>query len=138
MRIAAVLTALEEVSRYVLDVAGQAGLPAAAAYRLRLAADELATNIVVHGYHESGEELVVSGGMDEEHVWVRFKDHAPPFDPREGMRTPDLDIPLADRQVGGLGVFLILSSVDDFSYRLVSGCNISTLLVRRQDERRTD
>jgi anti-sigma regulatory factor (Ser/Thr protein kinase) len=45
----ATLDALQSVRRYVLDAAQRAGLDASRAYRLRLAVDEVATNIITHG-----------------------------------------------------------------------------------------
>ncbi|MFC4589456.1 ATP-binding protein [Sphaerisporangium corydalis] len=130
-RIPASLEALDEVAGYVLALAERAGLPAPRAHRLRLAADELATNIVVHGYRETGGVLAVEGGVEDEAVWIRFEDEARPFDPRAGLQRPDQDIPVAQRRIGGLGVFLALTALDGFTYERVAGRNISTLRILR-------
>jgi serine/threonine-protein kinase RsbW len=56
------LKTIRAVGRYVLQAAAEAGLEEQAAYRLRLAVDEIATNAVIHGYQPTGSEgeLVVS------------------------------------------------------------------------------
>ncbi|CAL9672237.1 ATP-binding protein [Streptomyces sp. NPDC059409] len=131
LRVPATTDALEPVSDFVIHLARQARLPESSLYRLRLAADELATNIVLHGYRGHSGEITVDGGIDPGEVWVRFQDDAPAFDPRHGMRAPALDVPLAQREIGGLGVFLAFTAVDTFAYELVAGRNVSTLVMRR-------
>ncbi|MFC8914618.1 ATP-binding protein [Streptomyces sp. WAC05374] len=131
LRIPARLACLDRVAEFVLGLGARAALPESSVYRLRLAADELATNIVMHGYRGAAGEISVDGGIDPDQVWVRFEDDAPAFDPRQGMRPPALDVPLAERQIGGLGVFLAFTAVDSFEYELVAGRNVSTLVMRR-------
>ncbi|MDI3418501.1 ATP-binding protein [Streptomyces luteolus] len=135
LRIPAELAVLDQVADFVLRLGHRAGLESNALYRLRLAADELATNIVMHGYRGATGEIAVDGGIDPDQVWVRFEDDAPAFDPREGMRAPALDVPLAEREIGGLGVYLAFTSVDCFAYELVAGRNVSTLVMRRSATR---
>ncbi|WP_449064140.1 ATP-binding protein [Planomonospora algeriensis] len=132
-RIPASLESLDVVARYIGSLAERAGLTPATAYRLRLAADELVTNVITHGYRGREGELHLEGGVDRDTVWVRFEDDAPPFDPRAGLRPPEWKVPVAERRIGGLGVFLALTALDGFTYELVSGRNRSTLLVRRHD-----
>ncbi|MEV3859847.1 anti-sigma regulatory factor [Streptomyces sp. NPDC050095] len=131
LRVPATVDSLEPVSAFVLGLGKQACLSDSSLYRLRLAADELATNIVVHGYRGEPGEITVDGGIDPGDVWVRFQDDAPAFDPRQGMREPARDVPLAEREIGGLGVFLAFTAVDTFEYELVAGRNVSTLVMRR-------
>ncbi|MBC9729170.1 anti-sigma regulatory factor [Streptomyces sp. TRM68367] len=131
LRVPATIDSLEPVSDFVVGLGKQARLPESSLYRLRLAADELATNIVLHGYRGEPGEITVDGGIDPGDVWVRFQDDAPAFDPRQGMRAPALDVPLAEREIGGLGVFLAFTAVDTFEYELVAGRNVSTLVMRR-------
>jgi len=131
LRVPATVDSLEPVSDFVLGLGKQARLPESSLYQLRLAADELATNIVLHGYRGEPGEITVDGGIDRGDVWVRFQDDAPAFDPRQGMRAPALDVPLAEREIGGLGVFLAFTAVDTFEYELVAGRNVSTLVMRR-------
>lgn len=134
LRLPATLSSLDEVARFVLAVAEKAGLSRADSYRLRLAADELATNIVMHGYRGQEGELRLEAGIEPDAVWVRLEDDARPFDPRTGCRPPDLKAPMAQRPIGGLGVYLALTVLDGFDYELADGRNRSTLLIHRHPE----
>ncbi|MQY35647.1 hypothetical protein SRB17_36280 [Streptomyces sp. RB17] len=131
LRIPADLASLDLVAGFVLELGRSGRLSGSETYRLRLAADELATNIVMHGYRGAPGDIWVDGGVTPDRVWVRFADDAPAFDPRGGMKPPDLEVPLARRAVGGLGVFLALTAVDRFDYELVAGRNVSVLTIHR-------
>ncbi|TDQ46903.1 ATP-binding protein [Actinorugispora endophytica] len=127
---------LELVTRYVLSVVDGLLTPPAV-YRMRLAADEVATNIVTHGYAENDRTgvLEVDGGADGDRVWIRFRDSAPPFDPRDRCHAPDLAVPLARRPVGGLGLHLVFTMLDDFEYEREGDRNRNTLIMRRDPAR---
>ncbi|MEU9125471.1 ATP-binding protein [Streptomyces sp. NPDC048506] len=129
----AALTSLDEIARYVLDLAGRAGLSDEHSYRLRLATDELATNVVMHGYRGSAGELCIVGGMDEDTVWIRMEDDAPRFDPAAHCVPPQTRLPLAQRTIGGLGIHLALTALDGFGHHYADGRNSSTLVIRRHE-----
>jgi len=119
------LKSIRAVGRYVLDVAAEAGLESQAAYRLRLAVDEIATNAVLHGYQRAGTEgeLVVSAVCDKAKLTIILEDSSPPFDPRDVPPPADLEWRPPDRPAGGLGVLLALRGVDEFEHRWVNECN---------------
>ncbi len=85
-----------------------------------LAVDEAATNIVMHGYKGHGDPA--SAVVEVEVVYrapvlsVFLRDQAQPFDP---TATPVVDElpPLTERGPGGLGIFLIRKTMDEFRYR---------------------
>lgn len=129
------LPALEEIGRYVMAAASEAGLDKRASYRLRLAVDEIATNIVVYGYQPSGMEgdINVSSTINDRTLTIALEDTGPAFDPRQHA-MPDADEltrPLEDRQMGGLGVYLAFEGVDDFQYERVDGRNRNIFVVNR-------
>ena len=55
LRLPATLDSLEQLGEYVIAATAEAELDAKAAYGLRLAVDEIATNIITHGYEEAGK-----------------------------------------------------------------------------------
>jgi serine/threonine-protein kinase RsbW len=137
LTVSASLAAIEEIGTYLGAVAEEAGLSRRDAYRLRLAVDELATNIIVHGYQESGiaGQLVVRAERIDEGVVVTLEDTGPVFDPRTiEMPEDDLTLPIDERSVGGLGVFLAIKSVDAFDYARRGDRNVTTLTVRRRPD----
>ena len=121
------LASLEQVACYVRTLAKQGNLSESAEYKLRLAVEEIVTNIIVHGYGEGHGEIRISGGLERDHVWLQAADRAPRFDPRTVHSGPQPDTPVMEMRLGGLGLFLALQAVDGFSYEFVNGKNINTL-----------
>lgn len=132
LEVPATVGALGEIASFVLRLAGAAGLDKGAAYRLRLAVDELATNVVMHGYRGGGGRITVRGRSGPDGVQIVIEDTAPPFDPVEGRLPPAHGVPPEDRRIGGLGIHLALTSVDEFGYAHRDGRNISTLTVKAE------
>jgi serine/threonine-protein kinase RsbW len=127
----ATLESLGPLVQYVLGAAAEAGLDRKASYRLRLAVDEVATNIIIHGYadHDLAGDVVVQANVEDEQLVITLEDWAPAFDPREQEDPDHLEKPGHERPIGGLGVFLALKSVDrlDYEYRDNKNRNILTM-----------
>lgn len=119
-----------EVACFTACLARRADLGHEQVYRLRLAADEITDNAVVHGYRQHGGPVVLDGGIGPRMVWLRVEDEAPPFDPRSHDPLPRLAAGPGD-PAGGFGLFLALRSVDRFRYEYTGGCNRCTMWIRR-------
>ncbi|HOB61865.1 MAG TPA: ATP-binding protein [Candidatus Competibacteraceae bacterium] len=119
--IAADLAALPALRQWVEQACRDAGLDEAASYRLILAVDEIATNIVTHGYAEAGlsGDIALTIERTDRTLTVILEDGGVAYDPRtRSMPTAlDLDQPLEERDLGGLGIFLALQGVDRFDYQ---------------------
>ncbi len=131
----ATLDALGEIGRYVNQAAAAAGLEKQAAYNLRLAVDEIATNIILHGYEEAGlsGDIRVMREESAKELRITLEDRAIPFDPR-GKTLPsaeELARPLEERPIGGLGIFLVLNGVDRFDYQRQGEINRNIFIMRR-------
>ncbi|MER6200981.1 anti-sigma regulatory factor [Streptomyces sp. NPDC001586] len=133
LEVPATVGALGDIAAFVLRLAGRAGLGKSATYRIRLAVDELATNIVMHGYRGGGGRITVRGRAGPGGVQITIEDAAPAFDPVEGRLPPAPGVPPEDRRIGGLGIHLALTSVDEFGYAHRDGRNISTLTVKAEE-----
>lgn len=129
VRLAAELDSLAEVVRYVRATASLACLPERQTNRLRLAVEELVTNVVTHG--RAPEVIELEGGVDPDCTWLRVEDTASPFDPTSVAGPADLDRPLAEREPGGLGLYLARSMVDQMIYEYANGRNRTTVVLRR-------
>ncbi len=128
------LASLAELRRYVKEAAGGAGIDEAKAYKLQLAVDEIATNIISYGYKGVGASAVISIGAEirDGALVITLEDHAQAFDPRtiDMPSAEDLAKPLEERAIGGLGIFLAIRGVDRFDYRREGDRNLSTFEVR--------
>jgi anti-sigma regulatory factor (Ser/Thr protein kinase) len=131
------LESLEPIRRHVQQAASAAGLNGRATYDLALAVDELVTNAVTHGYQENGldGQITVTTQTTDRELVVMIEDSAPMYDPRT-HRVPtkeDLLKPLTDRNIGGLGVYLVLQGVDRYDYQRAGDRNRSILGMKRTE-----
>lgn len=84
---------------------------------LALVLEEVLTNVIRHGYGAGAEAWIdisaeISGGK----LRLEVRDRARPFDPFTAA-PPDLEADLAERPVGGLGIFLVRRLMDRVDYR---------------------
>lgn len=99
-------------------------VPEAERIWLLIILEELFTNVVNHGYDGAAAmarievALAVKGGK----LTIDFSDDGRPFDPLSAT-LPALDLPAADRPIGGLGLHLLRSFVDHARYSRDSGRN---------------
>jgi serine/threonine-protein kinase RsbW len=130
------LEALTASMELVEQASEEAGLSTKAAYGLQLAVDELVTNVVTHAYEEKGITGQVGLHLEitPETLTLAIEDTGELYDPRTRV-TPDLDKPLEERQVGGLGIFLAMKSVDEFRYERDGNKNRNILIVRRNADK---
>ncbi|MEV6605484.1 ATP-binding protein [Kutzneria sp. NPDC051319] len=115
----------------VAALAGTGGLDARRSYWLRLAVDEITTNIGQHGYRGQGGLVEIEGAVESDRVWVRITDEAPPFDPHSHDPGPRLADGVAHDGEGGLGLYLALNGLDRLDHTYVDGRNVNTLVMER-------
>jgi anti-sigma regulatory factor (Ser/Thr protein kinase) len=128
------LDSLSAIGQYVLSAAAVAGLDKKPAYRLRLAVDEIATNIISHGYQEANREgvLALHAVIDEATLTIFLEDSGAAYAPDQALEQISLDRPLAERPIGGLGVYLAMQGVDKFLYERVGDHNRHTFVMNRK------
>lgn len=123
-------TAAAEVARFVAALVADSGLSRRKAYWLRLAAEEITTNIAYHGYKGDGP-VRLEGRICADAVMMRIEDEAPPFDPTTHDPRERLATDPAEREAGGFGLLLALHNLDDFSYAYIDGKNRNELIMYR-------
>ncbi len=97
---------------------------------LVLAVNEAVTNSLLHGYGEQPGAITVDVEADNGDLWVRLIDDAPPFDPTS-VPPPDINRPLEDRPLGGLGVHMMRQLTDELSYRATDDSRNELTFVKR-------
>ncbi len=134
LTLSATLESLKAIREYIGLAASTAGLSKARSYGLALAVDEVATNIIVHGYQEAGltGDIILHAKASDGAVEITIEDTGVAFDPLTHLEPDDLDTPLDERDVGGLGIFLALKNVDELRYKYVDGHNHNIFVIRPQ------
>ena len=122
--------ALETARMFVLEKAEALELSASSIFKLELALEEILVNVVHYAYPEGTTGIVDVGCLPEEAaISVCICDAGRAFNPLE-KETPDLELGIEDRQIGGLGIFLTREMVDDIQYRREQDRNIITFTIR--------
>jgi anti-sigma regulatory factor (Ser/Thr protein kinase) len=128
-----------EVARlatWVDQFAGEIVLDAAVRGELQVALEEVALNVITHGYGEGGtvKEFSVTLGADADFVTAIIEDEASAFDPTRRAEA-DVSLPPEQRPIGGLGVHLVRNLVESMHYERRGGCNVLTLRFGRHGSR---
>jgi anti-sigma regulatory factor (Ser/Thr protein kinase) len=133
LTVSGTLDSLGAIAKYVIKAAELAGLDKKATYKLRLAVDEIATNIIIHGYEEAGlqGQLDISGTFQESTLKICIEDTGAKYDPHEKVTVAveELNKPLAERSIGGLGVYLAIQGVDEYFYEREGDKNRNIFIV---------
>lgn len=130
----ATLDSLGSIRQFITNSGKAIGLNKSKIYKLCLAVDEIATNIINYGYTKSGIEngsidLLIK--YDNDALTVTLEDSAIPFNPLDKIlpNEKDLSLPLEERPIGGLGIMLAKENVDNYSYEYKNGKNRNILCI---------
>lgn len=116
---------LPRVDAFVQEQLEQYGCPSKVLMQVRLAVEEIFVNISSYAYApETGPAVVRLEIRDDPmEVEITFMDRGVPYDPLQ-TEDPDVDIGIDQRQIGGLGIFLVKQTMDDVRYEYTQGRNI--------------
>ena len=131
LRIAAELTHLALIRRFIRETALALRADPTALHDVVQAADEAATNIIVHGYRGQPGIVEVEVGHAGDALVLRLRDQAPPFDPTRHPAPNFLTLPPEQRPVGGLGIYLMREFMDEVAHRVTAQGGNELTLVKR-------
>ena len=108
--------------------------PDSLVFKVNLVLEEVGINILSYGGEAGGPwprfEIVINS---EDHVLtIHVSDEGRPFNPLKEAPKPAIDADIEDRSIGGLGVYLVQTMMDDTSYEHVGGKNCLTMVARRE------
>ena len=108
--------------------------PMKAQMQIDIAVDELFGNIAQYAYDPLTGPATVRVEVDDDPmaVIITFIDHGKPYDPLAG-KEPDITLNAEDREVGGLGVFLVKKTMDEITYEYKNGQNILKIRKNMQE-----
>ncbi|NQT26043.1 ATP-binding protein [candidate division KSB1 bacterium] len=107
---------LELIRTFVAGVAKKVGFQSEDINKIELAVDEACTNVVEHAYKEKeNENIDVAIQIDYQKFTVVVTDKGKRFSPAD-IDIPDMDQYLAELRVGGLGIYLMKTLMDEVQY----------------------
>jgi anti-sigma regulatory factor (Ser/Thr protein kinase) len=100
------------------------GIPESISNRLLLCVDELITNIIAHAYTDKQEHAVsLECRIFPDRIELELRDDGVAFDPTK-QDTPNVDLDLEQRDIGGLGIHLVLTLMYKVVYEREGDFNV--------------
>ena len=118
------------IDEAVEDCMREAGASEAKIISVDVAIDEIFSNIIFYSGLKEDEKALIRVTIeedDEKKITLEFIDTGRPFNPLE-RPEPDVTKPAEEREIGGLGIFMVKKSMDHVSYRNEDGKNILTIM----------
>jgi len=93
--------------------------------QIGIAIDEIFSNIARYAYRPDVGPVTVRVAVEHD-ITIEFEDHGKPFNPLL-QDNPDISLPLEEREIGGLGIFMVKNIMDSVQYRREGNKNILTI-----------
>lgn len=128
MLLTAELSRVDEVTDFINAELEAHDVPMKAIMQIDIAVEEIFVNIAHYAYHpEVGTAAVTVAVLnDPACVEIRLTDRGRPYDPLQ-REDPDVTLDVEDREIGGLGVYMVKKSMDEVTYAYEDGQNILTI-----------
>jgi len=125
LTIAAKIDSIPVVTDFVNEQLEAFACPMKAQVQIDVAIDELFSNIAYYAYNPEVGQATVRVEVNEEplSVIITFIDNGKPYDPL-AKEDPDITLSAEERELGGLGIFMVKKTMDDVSYEYKDGKNI--------------
>ncbi len=126
---------LAAIAEEVEAVADREDWPFDLVFKVNLALEELVLNVLEHGFddNDDSKECKIDLTSDADAVTIVISDRGKPFDPLTEAPDADVNSVVGERQVGGLGLHLVETLMDEASYQRTDGVNQLTLVKFRSD-----
>ena len=122
---------LDRLTAAVELLAEQDNWPAPLTFKVNLVLEELVLNVINYAYDEIGHQVEVQLTCNEEDLVIEMTDEGKPFDPLHDAPDPDMESPMEERRIGGLGVYLVRTMTSEMQYRREDGRNHMMVAVPR-------
>lgn len=123
------LESIAQVTEFVEANLEEAGCGMKAVTQINIAVDEIVSNIARYAYANEKGNVTVSFRISEKtkSVLLTFTDRGKPYNPLE-KDDPDVSLSAEERELGGLGIFMVKKSMDEMHYEYKDGKNILTIV----------
>ncbi len=125
----AAIESIEAATDFINYILEGAGCPMKAQVQLDVALDELMSNVAMYAYAPETGDVTVSIKIldDPRRAVITITDKGVPYDPLK-KEDPDVTLSADEREIGGLGIFIVKKSMDDMTYAYKNGKNVVTVV----------
>lgn len=115
---------IKTVMEFVGNIMEEWEAPMKVANKVQIAVDEIFSNIVYYSQAKNAALTVTKSG---EELWLLFEDDGIPYDPTTA-KEPDVMLSADEREVGGLGIFMVKKMSSNIRYKNTDGKNVLTVV----------
>ena len=132
LKIEASPDALDRINDELESLSRQEEWPSDLFFTTNLVVEELGLNVINHAYRgQSGEfEIIITS--EEQAITVEIIDNGPPFNMLQDAPLPDVEAEIEERPIGGLGIHLVKTMMDELHYKRDQERNHLILIKRRE------
>lgn len=118
---------LERVRDFVDDIGHSLNLAEELLMNLQLVMEEMVSNVIFYAHPEGSDaDISLSAESDSRELTFVLSDHGPEFDPT--LRDdPDISLPPDQREIGGMGIFIVKNLMNEVTYQRLEGRNLLTM-----------
>ena len=118
------------LAAWVEQLGEELGLDMPEVFQLNLALEEAVVNVMNYAYETEGL-IKLSVSSDGQDVVFIMEDEGKEFDPTK-VEDPDITLSAEERQIGGLGIFLVQQFMESVNYCRKDGKNILTMIYKKK------
>lgn len=115
---------LESVQEFISCWAEENGIPVKLAMKINICSDEIVSNVV---FYSGATYFEIICDKQNAIVSISFVDDGKAFDPLTETKDPDITASVEEREIGGLGIFMVKKMMNEVCYNRVDNKNILTL-----------
>ena len=117
------LDAMDQVTAFVEQELEAKDIPVKVIAQINIAVDEIFSNIA---RYSGASDATVGVSVEAGSITLRFADNGRPYNPTE-TPDPDITLPAEEREIGGLGIYMVKKSMNSVEYEYRDGLNILAL-----------
>lgn len=118
---------LERVNQFVEELGEELGLSMELQMNLNLVMEEMVVNVISYAYPEGTEaNIELKAETKGKELTFVLSDRGREFDPTLS-ETADMDVNPAERELGGMGIFIVKNIMNEVTYQRLEGKNLLTM-----------
>lgn len=125
---------LPQLEAFVEELADEYALDPALCFNLNLVLEELATNVALYAFPKDEEhDFLITADKNDGNLVLHIVDDGVPFNPVEEAPEVDVTLGAEDREIGGLGIFLVQQLMDKVEYERTDDGKNSLTIIKKVD-----
>ena len=118
---------LQQVNQFIEEIGEELGLSMELQMNLNLVMEEMVSNVIFYAYPQGTEaDIELMAKSDGKKLTFVISDQGREFDPTTKGDT-DLSVNPAERDLGGMGIFIVKNIMNEVSYQRLDGKNLLTM-----------